>query len=253
MYYMVIKDKTIIDVLSNVIFVRTQVVHNRLMVCNQEYAEGILSSDTNTIYYASDFIEENVKNYPVVSLVEIDEEKYNSLLEVLELNKTIDYEPDSGVDDDEPDEDISEEEQITIEFLRSSKIKEMSNACNNKITSGFDIRLADGETHHFDFTLEEQANFMFFKSAIDSGQTMIPYHASNEPCRFFSADEITAVIEMGITIKTYEITYFNSLKQYIMSLDKIDDIRAVYYGMQIPQEYYSEVMIALLSQMGGAN
>lgn len=243
-YYMVIKDKTIIDVLSEIVYVRTQVVHNKLMVCNQKYAEGILSSDTSTIYYASDFIEENVKDYPLVTLIEIDEERYNTLAEILELNKTIDYEPDNGNTDEE--DEIPEEEQITIEFVRNSKIKEMSNACNNKIISGFDIRLSDGEYHHFDFTLEEQANIMFFKSAIDSGQTAIPYHASNEPCRFFSVDEIMAIIEMGTSIKTYEITYFNSLKQYILSLKTIDEIRAVYYGMPVPKEYHSEVMIALM-------
>lgn len=253
-YYMVVQDKTIIDVLSDIVYVRTQIVHNKLMACSQKYAEGILSSDTNTIYYASDFIIENTKNYPVVTLITIDEEKYKSLSEILEINKTIDYESDDETNaESEPQEELSEEEQITIDFIRDSKINEMRNACHNKIISGFDVRLADGEMHHFDFTLEEQANIMFLKSAIDSGQTMIPYHASNEPCRFFSTDEIMAIIEIGTTMKTYEITYFNSLKQYILSLESIDDIRAVYYGMPIPQEYYSEVMAALVHENSNDN
>lgn len=241
-FYMVIQDKTIIDVLTNISYVRTQVVHNRLMVCNKEYAEGILSSDNNTIWYVSDLIEENTKDYPTVTLIEIDEDRYNTLKNILDLNETVEYEnPEESGMDDEP----SEDEVITIEFVREAKITEMSNACNNKIVSGFDIVLSDGKSHHFDFTLEEQANFMFLKSSIDAGQTSIPYHAKNELCRFFSSEEILQIIEMGVNIKTYETTYFNSLKQYILSLKQIEEIRAVYYGMDIPKEYYSEVMMVL--------
>lgn len=246
-FYMVIQDKTIIDVLTNISYVRTQVVHNRLMVCSKEYAEGILSSDNNTIWYVSDLIEENTKDYPTVTLIEIDEDRYNTLKDILDLNETVEYEePQESGTDDEP----SEDEVITIEFVREAKITEMSNACNNKIISGFDIVLSDGKPHHFDFTLEEQANFMFLKSSIDAGQTSIPYHAKNEPCRFFSPEEILQIIEMGVSIKTYETTYFNSLKQYILSLEQIEEIRAVYYGMSIPKEYYSEVMMVLSNTSG---
>lgn len=249
MYYMVIQDGSIIDVLSTLSYVRTQVVHNRLMMCSQELAEGILSSDTSTIYYVKELIEENIKGYPEVTLTEIDEERYNILLETLELNETIDAS--EYVDDTDSSnidsEDVSEEEQITIEFMRESKINEMSNACEAVITSGFDIVLADGESHHFDFTLEEQANFMFFKSAIDAGSTSIPYHAKDEACRYFTAEEILSIIDMGISLKTYHTTYFNSLKQYIKSLETVDEIYAIYYGISIPEEYCSEVLISLMT------
>ena len=250
MFYMVIKDETIIDVLSDIQYVRTQVVHNRLMVCDKKYAEGIISSDTTSIWYVPELISENVKNYPVVTLSEIDEEKYNSLKEILELNHSIDYEQ---KEPESEEEEPTEEDLLTLEFVRESKIKEMSNACNKKIISGFDIELSDGKLHHFDFTLEEQANFMFFKSAIDAGATVIPYHASNEPCRFFSVEEILKIIDTGVNIKTYETTYFNSLKQYIKSLKTIEEINAVYYGILIPENFYSEVMITLYATKDMSN
>lgn len=245
MFYMVIQNDTIIDVLYGIDYVRTQVVHNILMSCDKEYAEGILSSDTSTIYYCPDLIEENVKGYPSVTLIEIDENRYNQLKETLELNQSIDYKEEDIIENDEVE--IPIEEKITLDFIRESKIKEMSNACNKKIIAGFDMELLDGKSHHFDFTLEEQTNFIFLKSSIDAGETTIPYHASNEPCRFFTAEEILKIIETGTYMKTFEITYFNSLREYINSLQTIEEINNVYYGMNIPENYYSEVMTNLLN------
>jgi predicted DNA-binding ArsR family transcriptional regulator len=42
--------------------------------------------------------------------------------------------------------------------------------------------------------------------------------------------------------KTYHTTYYNSLKNYINSLQTIEEIAAITYGIEIPDEYKSEVL-----------
>ena len=49
-------------------------------------------------------------------------------------------------------------------------------------------------------------------------------------------------------MQVYHTTYFNSLKMYILSLDNIEDVGAVFYGMEIPVEYQSDVLKYLLAQ-----
>ena len=51
-----------------------------------------------------------------------------------------------------------------------------------------------------------------------------------------------------LTWKTYQVTYNNSLKTYINSLEKITDISAITYGIEIPVDYQSDVLKALLMQ-----
>jgi hypothetical protein len=43
-------------------------------------------------------------------------------------------------------------------------------------------------------------------------------------------------------IITFQTTYYNSLRDYIKSLDNIKDIIDVTYGVDIPEEYQSEVL-----------
>lgn len=248
MYYKVIQDKKIIDVLDSLVFVRKQIVHGLLIICTQDYAEGLLSSDGNSIWFSKDFIDDNIHSYPEVSVIEIEELEYTLLKRALEANKEvveeIQQEPETEIND------ISEDAQISLDYLIVAKIDEMSETCNAVILNGFDITLSDNCTHHFDLSLEEQLNIMTLKEMITSGVTAIPYHASNEPCKFYSVEDIMSIITAATELKTYQITYFNSLKQYIKSISTLEELNQVYYGMPIPAKYYSEVMVSLVSGQG---
>ena len=237
MYYMVIYDGKIIDAIPELVHVRTQIAHNELILCQSELAEGILSYDSQSIWFVPELIKENIRNYPTVSLEEIDESKYKLIRESLDKNNEIEYpdsEPPISSKPDDPD--------LVLECVRDSKINEMSNICNKKILSGFNMCLDDGLEYHFDFTLEEQTNLMYAQLCIDNGATEIPYHASDKPCRFFTAEEMQNIIDTGMNMRIYETTYFNSLKLYIKSMKTIEEIQSVYYGIDIPEEFQSEVM-----------
>ena len=76
-------------------------------------------------------------------------------------------------------------------------------------------------------------------------QSMIPYHADGEEVMFYSAEEIQEIIDTANAFKIYHTTYYNSLKNYINSLETIEEIAAIEYGVDIPEEYQSDVLKAL--------
>ena len=97
-------------------------------------------------------------DYTEAQVIEIDEQEYNTLYEAIETGEEIiiDEEPEP-----EPDEQhIDETEVVTVEYVRSRKIAEMSKICEQTIIAGFDATLSDGQTHHFSLTLQDQLNLV---------------------------------------------------------------------------------------------
>lgn len=253
MFYKIVQDGKIIDVLAEISYVKIQIASNRLIRCGQEYSEGILSSDGSQIYYCEDLIRKNSNDYSEVTITEIDEEEYEALREALELDTENNGIEDTVEEEDEEETEeiaeLSEEELLTIETVKSAKIAKMSKACNTAIVNGFDVTLSDENTYHFDYDLEEQINIMYLKDLINSGAESVPYHASGEACRFFSVEDFTLIADTGVSHRTYHTTYYNSLKQYINSLTDITEISEIEYGVEIPKEYCSEIMVSLISEL----
>ena len=178
-------------------------------------------------------------NFIAVQVREITEEEYQAFEHAFEINDEIEYEHEQ--------EEINEEipgvdpaEINSIEFLRESKINEMSRACRLTIEEGFDI-IVHGENHHFSLTTQDQLNLMSL-SALAQTQSLIPYHADGEEVIFYTADEINTIMQTATELKIYNTTYFNALKDYINALDSIEAITAVTYGIEIPDEYKSDVL-----------
>lgn len=81
MYYKVIKNNKVIDVLDNLIYLKWQDKHKIMVLCDENEAQAILSSDKNTIWH-----EKTLYNIPVyaqcydtVELVEVDKFEYEQL------------------------------------------------------------------------------------------------------------------------------------------------------------------------------
>lgn len=228
---------------------KIQVVHDKLIVCSQKYAQGILSSDGETIWYDPNFIETNENDYPEVTLVEIEEDEYEIIKAALEVNESIE---DTSIEETE-DSETEEQDTTTLEFIRSSKISEMDYTCQNVIYAGFDVVLSDEESHHFSLTDADQINLITLSTMIASGETAIPYHADGELCKFYSVEDINTIITTATTFKTYHTSYYNALKMYINVLQTIQEISAIYYGIEIPEDYQSDVLKALYASLCSAN
>lgn len=79
MYYKVIKNGRVIDVLSHLTYLKYQPKHNVMIICSEDDAQAILSSDGNYIWHTPELYRIPVEGYDTVELVEIDIYEYEEL------------------------------------------------------------------------------------------------------------------------------------------------------------------------------
>ena len=239
-YYKIILNAQIVGVATSESCFRFQEKHSMLLrttVAKAEYIEC-----ANALYHALWMhpIKTDIYNYEIADIISIGEQEYNILAPVIEIEPV-------PIEDDEPEEPIVEPinpvNEITIEYVQQAKIKEMSAACRHTIEAGFDLVLR-GATHHFSLDTQDQLNLINL-GAMTQAQSLIPYHADGEECIFYTAAEINEIIDSANAFKIYHTTYYNALKIYINALETIEDIAAITYGVEIPEEYQTDVLKAL--------
>ena len=251
MYYKLIDAQTIIGVASIDDFRRYQKKHHIVIYSYIDKAQLVQYHDK---YYRDNWLKpldaDCDVEYQTVSIVRIEQDEYESLVEALETNEEIQIEEII----EEPVEEVlpvDENEQTTVEFLKEFKINQMSKYCHDTITNGVDVVLSDGKSHHFSLQVEDQLKIQALALKAQNGEQSLPWHEDDNYCMFYSAEDIMRLYQAMEESQLFNTTYFNSLKMYIKSLTTLDEINAVTYGMEIPVEYQSEVLQYLLSQQRG--
>lgn len=245
-YYKLLNDGEFIGVGTSYDLRKFQLKHSILLTSDDESAQYIQINDK---LYRDDWFSPTITellDYTTVKIIVIEKDEYDTLFEAIETGKEIE------MTDEEPDiqeelPQIDPDEEVTIEYVKAVKSAEMSATCNKIITNGFDAILSDGENHHFSLTIQDQLNLITLSSMVAAGETVIPYHADGELCKGYSVEDITTIINTATSFKTYHVTYFNSLKVYIDSMNDINEVNNVVYGIDIPEEYQSDVLKQLLS------
>ena len=79
MFYKVIKNGKVIDVLDQLIYLKYQPKHNIMVLTNENDAQAILSSDKETIWHEATLYNVPVPGYETVTVAEIDEQEYRQL------------------------------------------------------------------------------------------------------------------------------------------------------------------------------
>lgn len=79
MYYKVIKDNRVIDVLDQLIYLKYQPKHKIMVLSDINEAQAILSSDKNTIWHEQSLYNIPISGYDTVVIEEIDEYEYRQL------------------------------------------------------------------------------------------------------------------------------------------------------------------------------
>lgn len=79
MYYKVIKNDRVIDVLSHLTYLKYQPKHHIMITCSEDDAQAILSSDGNYIWHIPELYNIPVNGYDTVELKEIDVYEYEEL------------------------------------------------------------------------------------------------------------------------------------------------------------------------------
>lgn len=138
--------------------------------------------------------------------------------------------------------------KLTIEELKEKKKAEINVACGQTISRGLTVELSTGY-EHFSLSQSDQLNLFGLQAQIASGVDQIVYHSDGQPCRFYPAADIAQLIEKAMFHVSYHVTYGNSLKLWIESLITEEDIQGIFYGIDIPVEYQSEVLKTYLAQV----
>lgn len=238
-YYKLIDDNKIVGAVSSNDFIRYSPIVDCFLRGSEETGEYI--SFQNKLYRTTWMCPiQVIQDYTPIETIEITEEEYAIIIAAYQSNQTIE---EDTAEEPEEHETIDPIMQDTLEFIRSSKILEMSQACRHTIEEGFDLEIR-GETHHFSLTIQDQLNLMSLSSMTQTN-SLIPYHADGEETAFYTAEEINQIINAAADYKSYQTTYYNSLKTYINTLDTIEAIAAITYGTPIPDEYKSDVLKVL--------
>ena len=79
MYYKVLKNNRVIDVLDRLLFVKYQQKHNIMIACDKSEAQAIISSDGEYFWHIPGLYAIPVDGYDTVELIEIDEYEYKQL------------------------------------------------------------------------------------------------------------------------------------------------------------------------------
>ena len=238
-YYKILNNE-LIGVVSSKNFIKYSPIANYFLRSDEQNGEYINLDGT---LYRATWMAPIVKQEPYISaiVVEISEEEYNIYANAIINNETIEIVPQEPIPNTE--EEINPIDVESLEFIRSSKLTEMSYACRTTIETGFDLELRNG-IHHFSLDTQDQLNLISLGEMAKT-QSLIPYHADGEECEFYTPEEIKEIIAAATNFKNYQIAYHNALKAYINALDTIEAIAAIEYGTPIPDEYKSDVLRVL--------
>ena len=236
-YFKLIKDQQIVGAASSNDFIYYSPVVDCYLHTTEEHGEYI--SFQNKLYRDTWMSPTKLpETYIPVQVTAITEEEYNIFMQAIQHDEVI-------IDEEDTEWPNYNEEPLipddgAIDFVRQSKLSEMSYECRKAIENGVDIEVK-GEKRHFSFTTQDQLNLMSLSTMAQTSD-IIPYHADGEQCIYYTAAEINEIIAAMNNHKIYHTTYYNALKAYINSLETIEEISAITYGTPIPDEYKTEVL-----------
>ena len=154
-------------------------------------------------------------------------------------------------------------EVTTLEQAMAVKLAELSELCNAAINAGATVTMPDGTEEQFTYSTADQANISEMFTACLMGAESYPYHANDEACKTYTAAQIMAIYGTLSMYKTGQLTYHNQLKQYVKTLDDMEDVLAVVYGQPLIGDYLTAYntlmqeaqaqMQAVISKVGGEN
>lgn len=148
----------------------------------------------------------------------------------------------------EPEE--PEVEEPTLEERKERKKAEVGNACEQAIYFGVDVTLPSG-VEHFSLTEHDQINLFGKQAQLAAGAQQLEYHQDGQPCRYYTAEEMQAILEAAMFHVSYHTTYCNSLNMWIDAAADAGTLEGIFYGADIPEEYQSVVLQDYLAMIAG--
>lgn len=136
-----------------------------------------------------------------------------------------------------------------LEQVKEAKLAELSAACSAAITAGCDVVLTDC-AGHIALTAEDQINLSTALAAVEQGAAGYPYHLDGQLCAIFPAADICTMAQAATAHKLYHTTYYNHLAAWVRRCETAEEVQAISYGAQLPEDL-AENMAAVLAAAGG--
>ncbi len=136
---------------------------------------------------------------------------------------------------------VPEPEPPTLEELKAVRRREISEACEQIIYSGISVELSSGR-EWFSLTEKDQINLFGKQAQLAAGAERLEYHQDGHPCRYYSAEEMRAIIAAAMEHVSYHTTYCNALNMWIAGAETVEEVQNIFYGADVPEEYQNEVL-----------
>lgn len=132
----------------------------------------------------------------------------------------------------------TEIKQYYINEYKNAKIETLSGFCNFFIISGIDV---NGE--HYSLQTEDQMNIMRLglQAMSPNDSSILVYHSDGKPARIYSKEEMEYIYHKAVAWINYHVTYYNLLKQYINTLENVNDVLNINYNTPLPEEYNKQL------------
>lgn len=154
--------------------------------------------------------------------------------------------------------------QKTLEEVKADKLAELSNVCKKRIEDGVTLTI-DGADECFAYSIAagDQGNIDDLFTLASATKLPQPYHCSGGDCKLYTPEQILELYIKVKSLKAHETTYFNQLREMIMteytSEDDIPTVEAITYGMELTGVYldtYNSMMaqsLLIIQALTGTN
>lgn len=136
---------------------------------------------------------------------------------------------------------VTKETPMTDEamtMLRTAKLNELRNICNNAIVAGVDVTTSNSgdTTEHFSLDSYDQNNITNMFYSVMAGVEEYPYHADGKECTTYTKADIVAIYVAAQSMITYHTTYNNMLRVLVNRTADVETLAGITYGMELPQD-----------------
>ena len=136
---------------------------------------------------------------------------------------------------------VTKETPMTDEamtMLRTAKLNELRNICNNAIVAGVDVTTSNSgdTTEHFSLDSYDQNNITNMFYSVMAGVEEYPYHADGKECTTYTKADIVAIYVAAQSMITYHTTYTNMLRVLVNRTADVETLAGITYGMELPQD-----------------
>lgn len=138
---------------------------------------------------------------------------------------------------------------MTVEEFKMYYKSLLGNECTKAIYEGCDVTTSLGKKH-FSYTADDQNNIQDLITIIGLSEenVYLPYHADGEYCTMFEGTDIVKIFSSLSFNKMYHTTYCNILNRMVESKESINDIKSIFYGMEITNKKDKQLLESLMVQ-----